>query len=176
MSPSALPQPSIKIFHVGSGGMEELNVIKYVDGFMGQKIAQPKCLAFHPYKVCGGEGVWGEGGVGEGVELMSELYMHKNVYHRYLWDGNTCPLALLTLSSMCVGGGGGGMCVCGGVAMSALRNTVMSIFVASSLVTECVLWSPRIVIGCVCVCLGMVSCPGVASSWWLGWFHLHLFY
>lgn len=74
---------------------------------------------------------------------------------------------------MCVGGG---MCVCGGVAMSALRNTVMSIFVASSLVTECVLWSPRIVIGCVCVCLGMVSCPGVASSWWLGWFHLHLFY
>eukprot|EP00731_Ephydatia_muelleri_P028434 Em0020g78a len=47
----ALPQPSIKIFHVGSGGMEELNVIKYVDGFMGQKIAQPKCLAFHPYKV-----------------------------------------------------------------------------------------------------------------------------
>lgn len=143
MSPSALPQPSIKIFHVGSGGMEELNVIKYVDGFMGQKIAQPKCLAFHPYKVCGGEGVWGEG-----VELMSELYMHKNVCHRYLWDGNTCPLASPnSVIHVC----GGGMCVCGGVAMSALRNTVMSIFVASSLVTECVLWSPRIVIGCVCV-------------------------
>ena len=106
MSPSALPQPSIKIFHVGSGGMEELNVIKYVDGFMGQKIAQPKCLAFHPYKVCGGEGVWGEG-----VELMSELYMHKNVCHRYLWDGNTCPLASPnSVIHVCVGG----ECVCVG--------------------------------------------------------------
>ena len=52
LSPSsALPQPSIKIFHVNSSGLEELNVVKYIDGFMGQKIAQPKCLAFHPYKV-----------------------------------------------------------------------------------------------------------------------------
>ena len=52
--PSALPQPAIKIFNISSVGLEELNVIKHIDGFMGQKIAPPKCLAFHPYKVCVG--------------------------------------------------------------------------------------------------------------------------
>lgn len=69
VSPSALPQPSIKIFHVNSSGLEELNVIKYIDGFMGQKIAQPKCLAFHPYKVCVGGCGWVGGCVCVWVEL-----------------------------------------------------------------------------------------------------------
>ena len=128
---------SIKIYNVST--TQGLSPIQYHTGFMGQKIGQTKCLAFHPHRVSSCSPFRAVCTVC--ADKDSNEHTHKH-------DTNT--VALCVCERTC-------MCACGIVYVHSCARMFVCVCV-------CILVCVSV---CVCVCVYLYVC--VCMVWLLGW-------